>query len=160
MASSSNGLAAFTEANVEAHDFRLDFAQETLQSFKRSRSQSPLRIEPLSNASRAALDVVCKRDADRRVRDQQVTIVRLQQELAAKDQEIQRLRNGDGLIGPILFRKMSMSANVDEAERRSLMSKKESVYHFVCRLSDLIACVKDEVTWGGHYDFLSRGRQV
>ena len=40
MASSS---AALTEANVEAHDFRLKFAKETLQSFKRDRSRSPRR---------------------------------------------------------------------------------------------------------------------
>ena len=35
--------SALTEANVEAMDFRLDFAQETLQSFKdrRARSRSP-----------------------------------------------------------------------------------------------------------------------
>ena len=42
---SSSGL---TEANVEAHDFRLEFAHETLQSFKdrkgqRDRSRSPRR---------------------------------------------------------------------------------------------------------------------
>ena len=160
MASSSNSLAALTEANVEARDFRLDFAQETLQSFKRDRSRSPLRVEPLSSAARAALDVVCKRDADRRVMDQQATIVRLQQELAAKDQEIQRLRNGDGPIGPILLRKLSASKAVEERERRLIMSKTESVYHFVGRLSNLIACVKDEVIYGEHYDFMSRGRPV
>ena len=35
--------SALTEANVEAMDFRLDFAQETLRSFKdrRARSRSP-----------------------------------------------------------------------------------------------------------------------
>ena len=32
-----------TEANVEANDFRLEFAKETLQSFKRGRSRSPRR---------------------------------------------------------------------------------------------------------------------
>ena len=43
---SSSG--ALTEANVEAHDFRIEFAHETLQSFKdrkeqRDRSRSPRR---------------------------------------------------------------------------------------------------------------------
>jgi uncharacterized coiled-coil protein SlyX len=88
MASSSNGLAAFTEANVEAHDFRLDFAQETLQSFKRDRSRSPLQIVPLSNTARAALDVVYNRDKEARIDAQRTTIARLQQELAAKDARI------------------------------------------------------------------------
>ena len=45
-AASSSG--ALTEANVEAHDFRIEFAHETLQSFKdrkeqRDRSRSPRR---------------------------------------------------------------------------------------------------------------------
>ena len=34
-------IPQLTEANVEAHDFRLEFAAETLQSFKRDRSRSP-----------------------------------------------------------------------------------------------------------------------
>ena len=40
-ASSSN----LTEANLEARDFRLEFAHETLQSFKRDRSRSPRRFD-------------------------------------------------------------------------------------------------------------------
>jgi hypothetical protein len=41
----SSSSAALTEANLEARDFRLEFAQETLQSFKdgRDRSRSPSR---------------------------------------------------------------------------------------------------------------------
>ena len=88
MASSSDSLAALTEANVEARDFRLDFAQETLQSFKRGRSRSPLQIVPLSNTARAALDVVYNRDKEARIDAQRTTIARLQQELAAKDARI------------------------------------------------------------------------
>jgi chromosome segregation ATPase len=53
MASSS---AALTEANVEARDFRLDFAQETLQSFKRDRSRSPRRSDDW-DAKAAALQL-------------------------------------------------------------------------------------------------------
>ena len=59
MASSSNGLAALTEANVEARDFRLDFAQETLQSFKRDRSRSPRRSDDW-DAKAAALHLDVK----------------------------------------------------------------------------------------------------
>ena len=158
MAASSS--AALTEANVEARDFRLDFAQETLQSFKRDRSRSPLRLEPLRDPARAALDVVCKRDTDRRVDDQRATIARLQQELAAKDQEIKSLQNGDGPIGPILLRKMSTSGALSDKHRNLLMSKNESVYHFMRRMGSLASSVQDELTWGEHYDFLSRGRAI
>ena len=52
------------------------------------------RIEPLSNSARAALDVVCKRDADDRVESQRATIARLRQELAAKDTKIDNLKRG------------------------------------------------------------------
>ena len=55
--------------------------------------QTP-RIEPLSNSARAALDVVCKRDADDRVESQRATIARLRQELAAKDTKINNLKRG------------------------------------------------------------------
>ena len=93
-----------TEANVEANDFCLEFAKETLQSFKnkRDRSRSPLRVGPLPNAARAALDVVCRHDTEARVEDQRATIAQPRQELAAKDVEIADLRVGKGAIGPIL----------------------------------------------------------
>ena len=99
-ASSSN----LTEANLEARDFRVQFAHEVLQSFKgrRDRSRSPLRIEPLQDAARAALDVVCKHDADNRVEDQRATIAKLRQELLAKDAEIGSLQRGIGVtMGPV-----------------------------------------------------------
>jgi hypothetical protein len=48
--------SALTEANVEARDFRLDFAQETLQSFKRGRSRSPRRPDDW-DAKAAALQL-------------------------------------------------------------------------------------------------------
>ena len=100
----SSSSAALTEANLEARDFRLEFAKETLQSFKdrRDRSRSPLRIEPLPDAARAALDVVCKHDADNRVEDQRATIAKLRQELLAKDAEIGSLQRGIGVtMGPV-----------------------------------------------------------
>jgi hypothetical protein len=56
--------------------------------------KQPPRIEPLSDAVRAALDVVCKHDADDRVESQRATIARLRQELAAKDTKIDNLKRG------------------------------------------------------------------
>jgi uncharacterized protein (DUF2267 family) len=56
--------------------------------------KQPPCIEPLSNAARAALDVVCKRDADDRVESQRATIARLRQELAAKDTKINNFKRG------------------------------------------------------------------
>ena len=55
----SSSSAALTEANVEARDFRLDFAHETLQSFKRDRSRSPRRYDDW-DAKAAALHLDVK----------------------------------------------------------------------------------------------------
>jgi hypothetical protein len=57
----TSSSAALTEANVEAHDFRIKFAQETLQSFKdrRDRSRSPRRSDDW-DAKAAALQLDIK----------------------------------------------------------------------------------------------------
>ena len=72
-----------------------NWLRKSMPRLARSRSRSPLRVQPLSDAARAALDVVCRRDADDRVESQRQTIVRLQQEIA-------NLRAGKGPVGPIL----------------------------------------------------------
>ena len=64
MAASSNSLAALTEANVEAHDFRLKFAQETLQSFKRDRSRSPRRPDDWDAKAAALLSDIANSRID------------------------------------------------------------------------------------------------
>ena len=146
--------AALSEANVEAHEFRLEFAKETLQSFKnkRDRSRSPLRVGPLSNAARAALDVVCRHDTGARVEDQRATIARLRQELAAKDVEIADLRDGKGAIGPILASHMSC----DNAISRHTMEMTETVAEFVNRVRWLAHCVTENLAWGRHNNFMAR----
>ena len=146
--------AALSEANVEAHEFRLEFAKETLQSFKnkRDRSRSPLRVGPLSNAARAALDVVCRHDTGARVEDQRATIARLRQELAAKDVEIADLRVGKGAIGPILVSHMSC----DNAYSRHTMEMTETVAEFVNRVRWLAHCVTENLAWGRHNHFMAR----
>ena len=147
--------AALTDANVEAHDFRLEFAKETLQSFqKRDRSRSPLRLDALSSRARAALDVVCKHDTDQRVDDQRATIVRLQQELAAKDAEIVSLRAGNGPIGPILV--SNLLVDPSDKSRASLMAMTETVADFIKRVRWLASCVHDELFWGKHFDGMAR----
>ena len=82
MASSSS--AALTEANVEARDFRLDFAHETLQSFKRDRSRSPRR------ALLDAKDDIIK-SLTATIRERDATIFRLQLGEAKKDSDIRIL---------------------------------------------------------------------
>ena len=54
----------------------------------RERSRSPLRVAPMCELARAALDVVCKHDADPRVEEQRATIARLQRELQEKNDRI------------------------------------------------------------------------
>ena len=147
--------AALTDANVEAHDFRLEFAKETLQSFqKRDRSRSPLRLDALSSSARAALDVVCKHDTDQMVDDQRATIVRLQQELAAKDAENASLRAGNGPIGPILASNLGAGTS-DELLARA-MAMTEPVADFIKRVSRLALCVHAELLNGKHEDFMAR----
>ena len=85
MASSS---AALTEANVEARDFRLDFAQETLQSFKRDRSRSPRR------ALLDAKDDIIK-SLTATIREKDAMIFRLQHGEAKKDSDIRVLEHSN-----------------------------------------------------------------
>ena len=86
MASSSS--AALTEANVEARDFRLDFAHETLQSFKRDHSRSPRR------ALLDAKDDIIK-SLTATIRERDATIFRLQLGEAKKDSDIRVLEHSN-----------------------------------------------------------------
>jgi hypothetical protein len=73
------------EENAAVLDDVCEWLEWNAPGSARDRSRSPLRIEPLSNAARAALDVVYHRDKEARVDDQRATIARLRQELAGKD---------------------------------------------------------------------------
>ena len=84
----SSSSAALTEANVEARDFRLDFAQETLQSFKRDRSRSPRR------ALLDAKDDIIK-SLTATIRERDATIFRLQLGEAKKDSDIRVLEHSN-----------------------------------------------------------------
>ena len=68
----------FTEANVEAHDFRLEFAKETLQSFKRGRSRSPHR----TNGDPSLIRII---------NEHAVEIVELREKIVEKDRHIANL---------------------------------------------------------------------
>ena len=112
----------------------------------RSRSRSPLRVRPLPDLARAALDVVCKRDADDRIESQRQTIARLQQELASKNAEIASLKAGDGAIGPILAR--NLPSNAPESMKQRVLAKSESVSHYLRRLRGFTNALNDEVLCG------------
>ncbi|NDD65685.1 MAG: hypothetical protein EBZ36_17185 [Acidobacteria bacterium] len=84
----SNLLKRYIQ-DVNELNARLEIRDAEIAALKQ-----PPRIEPLSNAARAALDVVCKRDADDRVESQRATIARLRQELAAKDTKITNFKRG------------------------------------------------------------------
>ena len=90
MASSS---AALTEANVEAHDFRIKFAQETLQSFKdrRDRSRSPRRSDDW-DAKAATLQLDVK---DARIQVLKEHIQSLETSVKDKDALIEKARIDD-----------------------------------------------------------------
>ena len=84
---SASGSAELTEANLEARDFRLDFAQETLQSFKRDRSRSPRRPDDW-DAKAAALQLDL---ANSRIDNLKGHIKNLEATVKAKDDRIASL---------------------------------------------------------------------
>ena len=69
-----------TEANVEANDFRLEFAKETLQSFKRGRSRSPHR----TNGDPGLIRII---------NEHAVEIVELREKIVEKDRHIANLED-------------------------------------------------------------------
>ena len=69
-----------TEANVEANDFRLEFAKETLQSFKRGRSRSPRR----TNGDPGLIRII---------NEHAVEIVELREKIVEKDRHIANLED-------------------------------------------------------------------
>ena len=96
MASSSS--AALTEANVEARDFRLDFAQETLQSFKRDRSRSPRRalLDAKDDIINSLEDIVNRQNLREIEKNTKIQLLEIQLEslrevLAIKERIIQNL---------------------------------------------------------------------
>ena len=103
----------------------------------RSRSRSPLRLQPLSETARLAIDVVCKHDADPRIEEQRATIVRQQQEIASLRAENARLVAGKGAIGPVLLaNKKNDGSSIDEETRARYLAKTETVGHWVRRFGD------------------------
>jgi hypothetical protein len=80
------------------------------------------------------------------VEEQRATIVRLQQELAAKDAEIADLRIGKGPIGPILVERMKNHSS--EGQRAIMLSKTESVMEFIWRMANTAHHMHDEMVWG------------
>ena len=88
--------AVLSEANVEAHEFRLEFAKETLQSFKRGRSRSPRRIDVDRHLEARLNEYLHK------ISEQEIEIVELQAKIVEKDRFIDNLHGilelKDGII--------------------------------------------------------------
>ena len=86
----ASGPAELTEANLEARDFRLDFAHETLQSFKdkRDRSRSPRRLSDDWDAKAAALQDI----KDARIQCLQEKIQALEAMNMSRDETIHNLK--------------------------------------------------------------------
>ena len=77
--------AVLSEANVEAHEFRLELAKETLQSFKRGRSRSPRRIDVDRHLEARLNEYLHK------ISEQAIEIVELQEKIREKDRYIDGL---------------------------------------------------------------------
>ena len=94
----SSSSAALTEANVEARDFRLDFAQETLQSFKRDHSRSPRRalLDAKDDIINSLEDIVNRQNLREIEKNTKIQLLEIQLEgvrevLAIKERIIQNL---------------------------------------------------------------------
>ena len=87
----ASGSASLTEANLEARDFRLEFAKETLQSFKdkRDRSRSPRRLSDDWDAKAAALQLDIK---DARIQCLKEKIQALEAINTSRDDTIHKLK--------------------------------------------------------------------
>jgi cell division protein FtsB len=95
--------------------------------------KQPPRIEPLSNLARAALDVVCKRDADDRVESQRATIARLRQELTAKDTKIANLKRGTNVaMGDIWVQHGILFPEFAPNEEHR--TSRQHLHSFLCRV--------------------------
>ena len=146
----NDGIVAESDRLKEALKEARHSSTSSESASNRGRSRSPLRKEALSETARMALDIVCKHDADPRVEKQRATIVRLQQELAAKDAEIADLRIGKGAIGPILLenRTKALSNRMDDLVRADLLARTETVDQFITRMLSLARDVTGNLMWG------------
>jgi hypothetical protein len=91
------------------------------------------------------LDV--EHDADPRVEEQRATIVRLQQELAAKDAEIADLHVGKGPMGLILAEYWKEHASPERLDR--MRSLPVSVIDWFRDLRRHKSELDDHMNWGG-----------
>ena len=121
----ANGPAELTEANLEARDFRLDFAHETLQSFKekRNRSRSPRRLSDDWDAKAAALL------KDARIQCLQEKIQALEAINTSRDETIHNLK-----LDQILKETRISVLEIQLASAKDIMAIKESTIEGMQRI--------------------------
>ena len=104
--------AALSEANVEAHEFRLEFAKETLQSFKRGRSRSPRRPHVDRHLEARLNDYLHK------ISEHEIEIVELQAKIVETDRYIDSLKGILQTKDEIIARKSKMVDDLVAAFQR------------------------------------------
>jgi len=128
------------EENADVLQEVCEWLEHFHQSSERDRSRSPIRVEPLPNTARAALDVVCTRDKEARIDDQRATIARLRQELLAKDAEIGRLQHGIGVkMGPVWVHHGIINPRMTPNQERR--ESQETLHSFLARLNSELAAL-------------------
>ncbi len=135
-----------TKADLEQENAELkaELAQRD-RSRSRRRKAAHFDAEPMSSASRRALDVVRKHDRDGVVEEQRQTITRQAQEIMRLGQQIADLRLGKGRIAPIL------ASDIDPnhtALLETVASNKDSVADYVKNLVDTTNLLRYEILYG------------
>ena len=90
--------------------------------------------------TRRALDVVCKHNRDGVIEEQRATIAR-------QAHEINRLRNGEGPIGPVILATW-ISTVLSERQKMDILQKDETVGSFFKRIRRKLHDLGREMDWG------------
>ena len=133
-----------TKADLERENAKLKAELEQRRERSRSRTRRAQFVaEPMSATTRRALDVVCKHNRDGVIEEQRATIAR-------QAQEINRLRNGKGPIGPVILATWTPDI-LSEQQKMVILEKDETVVSFFKRITNNLQELGREMSWGGGF---------
>ena len=133
-----------TKADLERENAELKAELEQRRERSRSRKRKAQFVaEPMSATARRALDVVCRHDRDGVIEEQRATIAR-------QAQEIDKLRNGQGPIGPVLLANWGPLI-LTESQKMDLLRRDETVVSFFKRINRSLHHLQYEMSWGRGY---------
>lgn len=97
----------------------------------------------------AALDVVCKTDADRRVEEQRKLIVKLQKDLVLKEKKIHDLQHGKGLTMSCIWKGLGETCPQYSDWCEDMRNDKRTLFTLLCdfkRKSDALFTLATQIS--------------